>query len=531
MEKKKRKLKLKKHYLHPVTTYILLTFLVLLLSGLLSLLGLQSSYNRINPITKGLESVMVTTTNLLGISGLKYIIGNALKNFVSFTTLSNLLVSLIGVSIAESSGLFDAFIKKYLSKLSNFQITLGLIFLATISSIVNDVGYTILIPLGAIVFYENDRNPLAGIIAAYGGVAFGYGVTLFAGSLEMNLISITESAALLVDTGSHIALLSNLFIIITTSIVLSIVGALIVENLIVPRMGKYREAVELTPTDINTVIDEEREQEELEKELLQNKGLKHALIAMIIIILIFAYGIVPGLPFSGYLLDESFNAYSYKLFGENSYFQDGFTFLVSLFFIVTGIAYGVGSKTFKNDKDIFSKTSMTFEDTGELIITIFAASQFISIFRESNIGYLIAGYASEIISNTTFTGIPLILLVLLLMGVTGLFISTPVAKWTVFAPVVVPKLMQSNISPQFAQFIFRASDSLFKGLSPLLAFFVIYIGYLNIYNPREDRPITIKEGISYVLPYFGVMAVTWILIIVGAYIIGLPIGPNVYPTV
>ena len=117
------------------------------------------------------------------------------------------------------------------------------------------------------------------------------------------------------------------------------------------------------------------------------------------------------------------------------------------------------------------------------------------------------------------------------MGVTGLFISTPVAKWTIFAPVVVPKLMQSNISPQFAQFIFRASDSLFKGLSPLLAFFVIYIGYLNIYNPREDRPITIKEGISYVLPYFGVIAITWILIIVGAYIIGLPIGPNVYPTV
>ena len=113
---KRKKLKFKKHYLHPVTTYILLTIGVLLISGLLSLLGLQSSYNRINPITKGLESVMVTTTNLLGINGLKFIIGNALKNFVSFTTLSYLLVSLIGVSIAESSGLFDAFIKKYLSK-------------------------------------------------------------------------------------------------------------------------------------------------------------------------------------------------------------------------------------------------------------------------------------------------------------------------------------------------------------------------------------------------------------------------------
>ena len=89
--------------------------------------------------------------------------------------------------------------------------------------------------------------------------------------------------------------------------------------------------------------------------------------------------------------------------------------------------------------------------------------------------------------------------------------------------------MQNNISPQFTQFLFRAGDSMAKGLTPLLAYFVIYLGYLNIYN-TEKEPITIRRALSFVYPYGLVIGLTWILILVLFYIVGIPIGPGVSPS-
>lgn len=121
------------------------------------------------------------------------------------------------------------------------KITFIIIFLATISSLINDVGYVILIPIAALVFLKNNRNPIAGIIAAFCGVAFGYGVTVFVGSMEVNLVSTTEIAARLIDKSYHVALTSNLIIIIVTSIILSIVGTIIIEKIIIPKLGRYKD--------------------------------------------------------------------------------------------------------------------------------------------------------------------------------------------------------------------------------------------------------------------------------------------------
>jgi aminobenzoyl-glutamate transport protein len=90
-------------------------------------------------------------------------------------------------------------------------------------------------------------------------------------------------------------------------------------------------------------------------------------------------------------------------------------------------------------------------------------------------------------------------------------------------------MMQSNISPEFAQFVLRAADSMTKGITPFLSYFIIYLGYLNIYNNNKE-PITIRKGISFVMPYFGFMAIAWIVIVLGWYLVGLPLGPNSMPT-
>lgn len=524
----KKRMKLKKFSFHPVTSYILMTFGVIILSWLLSILQIQSNYTIVRPENLELESVFVSVKNLLNYDGLKYIISNASYNFASFAPLVSLLIALIGLSVAHASGLVDTFIKRVTLNVSNKKLTFILILIAIFSSIINDVGYVILVPLSALLFLANGRSPLLGIVASFAGVAFGYGATAFVGSMEVDLIPLTTSSARLIDTIFHVSLTSNLFILIAFSIILAIIGTIVVENIIVKKLGKYKPSIEET-IELDMLTFPIEEQKKIELEINEKKGLKYAYVVGITIILIFIYMIIPNLPGSGMLLDMNETTYLRQLFGNNSYFQDGFSYIVSLFFIMTGLAYGFGAKTLKSDKILIEKASDYIKNIGSILVLLFFAAQFIAIFKETNIGVLITAIGANIIKDLSFSGLPLILLVLLVILVCNLFVPSPTSKWTILSPVVVPLMMQSNIAPQFAQFILRAGDSITKGITPLLAYFVIYLGYLNIYN-KEKEPITIKKAISYVMPCCLIMGATWILLIIGWYLIGLPIGPGVFPT-
>lgn len=524
----KKKIRYRKRVVHPITMFIMLTIVVMILSSVLAFFNVQASYSRITGNNE-LGNVIVKVEGLFNSTGIKGLISDAAKNFANFAPLTTLLVGLIGLSVAHASGLIDTFIKRVTLKINNKTLTFIVIFLATISSIINDVGYVILIPLAALVFLANGRNPLLGITAAFCGVAFGYGVTFFAGSMEINLLQYTQQATYLVDSNLHVALLSNLIAIIISTVVVSIVGTFVIENVVSKRVGRYHiytEEAHSETKEIKIADVEEEQQKRLEEESNEKKGLRNAFIAFIIFVLLFAYMIIPGLPGSGMLLDMNENAYINQLFGEKAYFQEGFTYLISMLFLVTGIAYAIGAKTIKNDKELIDKASKYLKDVGGLIALIFFAAQFISVFKKTNIGTVFAAFISGVIRDLPFNGLPLVLTVLILISITGLLVTTQSAKWSIFAPVVVPLFMQNNISPQFAQFVFRAADSMAKGFTPLLAFFVVYLGYLNVYNTEKD-PITIKKAIQFIQPYYLIIGITWILIVSLIYIMGIPIGPGV----
>ena len=527
----KRKLKLKKFYLHPVSTFMILTIVIVILSGILSLFQTQATYNVVNINTKDLDPTLIAVENMLSFDGLKFIISEASKNFLSFAPLGTLIISLIGLTIGEGSGFIETLTKRHLSRIPKSIFTFIIILIATISSLINEVGYAILIPLVALVYFINNRNPILGIITAFCGVSFGYGVSVFVGSMEISLMDYTKTAALLIDENSHIALTSNLIFIIAATIILSIVGTIIIEKIIAPKIGKYKKEDEFAKTEqYSTIITEEQEQEILEKDKYENRGLRAALIVTIILTLVFIYSLIPNLPFSGMLLDMKEKVYLYQLFGENAYFQDGFTFLVALIFILSGTAYGFASKSMKSYKQLIENAGKKFSSAGSIFILIFVASQFIAIFRKSNIGLVVTSWLASLLKSMNLTGIPLIIIALLFIAISNLLLTSPASKWMIFSPVVVPMFMQSNISPQFAQIVMRAGDSMTKGFTPLLASFVIYIGYLNIYNLHKEKPYTIRKSLQMITPYFLIISATWILLVIGWYIIGLPIGPGVGPT-
>lgn len=528
----KPKLKLKKFYFHPITIFLLLILGIMILSAILSGLQMQATYNTVNVNTNELEPTLVAVENMLSFSGIKFLIANATRNFISFAPLGTLLLALIGITTAEATGLIETLSKRHLRKIPKSTLTFLVLFIATISSLINEVGYAILIPLIALVYFINGRNPILGIITAFCGVAFGYGVTLFVGSMEISLMDYTKSAAMLIDDTMHIALTSNLFFIIIASIVTSIIGTIIIEKIIAPKVGKYKREEEFAKTEQYRVINlEEEEQKRIEQEKYEKRGLQSALIVSMIILVIFIYALIPGLPYSGLLLDMTEQTYLGQLFGEKSYFQDGFTFLVCLLLVLTGIAYGIGAKSIKNDKELIENIGKNFSKISYIFVLIFVVSQFIAIYKKTNIGIIITTWLANFLELLQFSGIPLIVISLILIALANLFLTSPATKWMIFAPVMVPMFMQSNISPQFAQIVMRVGNSMTNGYTPILASFVIYIGYLNIYNLNKNKPITIRRSLKLITPYFLLISATWILLVVGWYIIGLPIGPGVYPVI
>lgn len=527
----KRKLKLKKFHFHPITTFFILTIFVVILSAILSAFEMQATYNTININTKELVPKLVAVENMLSFDGMKYMISNATKNFISFAPLGMLLISLIGITIAEATGFIETFTNRILKKIPKPTLTFIIIFIATISTLINEIGFAILIPLVATIYFINNRNPILGIVTSFCGVSFGYGVSLFVGTSEVSLLSYTKNAARLIDENAHVPLTANLIFIIAATIVLSIVGTIIIEKIISPRIGKYKKDEELANTEeYKAVILEEDYQLQVEKDKREKQGLKYALIAAIVIIIAFIYMIIPNLPYSGMLLDMEENTYLNQLFGTNSYFQDGFTYMMSILFIITGLSYGIGAKSIKNDKNLIENTTNGFSKLGNIFILMFVVSQFISIFKKTNIGIIITTWLTNLLNILELSGIPLIVVTLLLIGLSNIFLTGTANKWIIFSPVVVPMFMQSNISPAFAQLVMRAADSMTKGYTPVLASFVIYLGYLNLYNLNKEKPYTIRRALQLITPYFILISITWILLIVGWYIIGLPIGPGVYPT-
>ncbi|MBP5684241.1 MAG: AbgT family transporter [Bacilli bacterium] len=526
-----KKVRLKRFYLHPITTYLLLILLVFCVSFVLHIFKLQTTYSIININTLKVEQITSEVSNLLSFNEIKNIVSNTTKNFVSFAPLCMYLVAAIGLAVCESSGFLDMLFKRVFSKIPNKWVTFLIILISTISSIINEVGFVLLIPIAALIYKSKKRNPMAGVVAAFAGTSFGYGTTIFFGSIDALMIPYTRIASRIIDPSFYVNMSSNLFIMIISTIVLSIVGTLIMERRIIPKLGGYKEKKEETNDDIEVIDEKENiEQEALSNDFKEKRGFKWASIAGVILIVFFIYCLIPNLPLSGMLLDMTKNTYLDQVFGDSSYFQDGFTFLVSILLLIIGLVYGIGSHKFKNDRDIINSTNDSLKNVGYMVGLLFVASQFVAIFRYSNIGNVIIGVLSNLLGGFSFGGIPFLIISCLIFIISDFFVTGVQAKWAVFAPVVIPTLMQTNIAPAFVQFVMRACDSVMNGISPLYAYFVIYVGYMNIYNNKTNKPVTIGECIRIIFPYFLIITATWLLLLIGWYIIGLPIGPGVFPT-
>lgn len=491
-----------------------LIVLVVLLSVIGSLLNWEGTYSKINNITGNMDSTLVSVESLFSREGARYLIGNVLTTFMSFTPLVMFLFSMIGIGFAEKAGLFKAMFASKNRKVNKFWLSFIIALISIMSTIIGDIGFVLVVPLAAIIFLANNRNPIIGIISSFAAITAGYGINVMITQMDYNLFELTNISSKLIDKTYQVNITGNIFFTIICSVLMALLIAFITEKFTVKKAKKYK-------------IDEFIDEQPLSKN--DKKGLRYALGFAFLAILFFVYMLIPlGTPLSGLLLDYSETDFYGRIFSSNSYVIQGLAFMISVTLIICGWIYGKIANTIKTKNDFSTYLYDSLNNIGSILVLFFFAAQLIALFKKTNLGTVFTIKIAEIIESSGFVGIPLVLLLFILVLLVNIFQTSAVLKWSILAPSVVPIFMKSNMSPEFVQLIFRAGDSVTNIVTPFFPYFVVLIGMLQIYNKQEEA-IGVRYTYRLLFPYLLAVIIFWVVILICWYILNAPIGIGVNP--
>lgn len=484
-----------------VVSITIFTLIVIIITSILSILGLEGQQTII-AANGTLETYLITTNNILSVEGIKYIFGEAINNFINFKPLTYFVVSLIGISIAESSGLLS-YIASKLRRLKFKYLTMLVILISLLFTFIGDYSFVYLIPIVAAIYKKIGKNPILGIITVFLSLTMGYSLGIVSNYNDYFLGTMTQvSARLEVDKNFVFNLSSNLYINLFSSIIFIIVTTYFIENKL---------ALKFSNPEI----------EENEYKASQ-KANEYTFITLMVLILLTAILIVPNVPYLGWLLDTEATTYMDKLFGENSAFGKGLPYIITIVMIICSYVYGKISGNIKKNFDYTKGLSVSFEKTGPLFILMFFISQLIGILEWTNVGNVITTNLLDFMSGLEFSGIPLIFVSFILIVIMTLLIPSSVDKWVLLSPVIVPLFMRSNITPNYTQFLFGLADGIGKALTPIFPYYIIMIGLIEKYKDKED--LNFLEVMKMLLPTILIVSGILLLILIGWFLIGLPLG-------
>ena len=484
---------------HPVTIFVLFSIAVIIISDIAARAGVTIEFNRVNSTTKEIELTTVQAISLLNPDGIRYMFSKAVSNFTGFAPLGTVLVAMLGVGVAEGTGLISALLRKLVLSTPKRLITVVVVFAGIMSNVASDAGYVVLVPLGAIVFLSFGRHPLAGLAAAFAGVSGGFSANLLVGTIDPLLGGISTEAAKLISPGYQVAPTANWYFMIASTFIITILGTLITEKIVEPRLGVYKGSEKVDFHDLSAG---------------EKKGLAASLISLLIFVAAILVMVVPqgGIlrnPETGKVLISPF--------------MDGLVPIIALFFLIPGTAYGIFAGTIKNDKDVANAMGKAMGTMGGYLVLAFAAAQFVSYFGYTNLGTILAVKGADFLKATGMTGFPLIIGFIIVSAFINLFIGSASAKWAIMAPVFVPMLMQLGYSPEFTQVAYRIGDSTTNIISPLMSYFAVIVAFAQKY----DKETGIGTLISTMVPYSIVFLLGWTMLLVVWYFFGLPLGPGV----
>ena len=450
------------------------------------------------------------TTKVQGLltgEGIRYLFTSFVSNFRNFAALAIILVVMIGVGLAEAAGLIGALIRKLVAVSSESTLTLIIVGLGMLSSVASDAGYLVLIPLGAAAFRSVGRHPLAGVAAAFAGVAAGFGVNFLITPIDGVLTEITNEALGSAPT-HHIDLVSNLYFGIGSAIFIVIVTTIVTARLIERRLGPYEPAAAGAPPEDR--IDGAPEVEPAD----EARGLRYAMWGTLAVIAAVALlTAIPDAPLR--------NPQTGEIIGDSP-FMDSLIVIITIIFFVAGWCYGKGAGTIEKSDDVIDAIARSWAGLAGLLLLFLLIAQSVAYFNFSHIPDVAAVKLGDILEHLHIGAVWLLAGVILVSSAANFIIPQVIAKWALLAPVFVPLFIRLGVAPQTVLAAFRVGDSPTNVISPLMPYLALVVVVMQRYDKRSG----IGTLISMMLPYAIVLTVGWTLFFVAWYLIGIPLGPG-----
>jgi aminobenzoyl-glutamate transport protein len=455
------------------------------------------------------QEVRVDVRSLLTVDGLRFIFTSFVSNFGNFSVVPVIFVAMIGVGVAEEAGLMAALIRRLVSVAPGGFLTFAIVLVGGISSVATDAGYLILIPLGAAAFLSVGRHPLAGVAAAYAGVSAAFSVNILIAPIDALVTEMTNESISLVDPSKTITITSNLYFSIVSTIVMALVITLVTSRIIEPRLGAYTAGSgsgdETENTDASALAPED-----------EGRGIRYAAVGIVLALIAI---VLLTLPSGAPLRDPESDA----IIG-NTPFMDSLIFLITLVFLVAGIAFGIGAKTITSSTDVVNGVVKTFSGLSGLIFMLLVISQFIAYFNFSNMPNVIAGGLAHLLERADVNEVVLLVGFILVICLLDIIIPGVLPKWAIFAPIFIPLFMRLGVAPQTVLAAYRVGDSPMNVITPLM----VYLPFIVIVAQRYEKSSGIGTIISLMIPYTLVVLLIWTIFFVVWYLVGIPLGPG-YP--
>ena len=485
---------------HPITLFAIFALAVVVISAICAALGVSATGNLISG--GELKESTVSAVSLMTKDGLKYMFTSAVSNFTTYAPLGMVLVAMLGVGVAEKSGMIDTLLKNVVKSTPKALLTPMIVFLGVMSNIASDAGYVILIPLGAMMFHACGRHPIAGLAAAFAGVSGGFSANLLVGTLDPLLAGITQAAVDIIDPSYNVQVMGNYVFMCASTFLITVLGTIVTDKFIEPRLGEYVDTVagEADHT-LTTVTD------------IQKKGLRNAGIAALVFVGVIVAACIPA--------DSFFRNEAGALLG-NTPLVNSLIVLIAMLFFIPGVVYGKTVGKFRNDKEVAGAMSASMADMGSFLALAFVSAQFINYFSYTKLGTIIALSGASFLKSINIGLIPLMVIFVLFSTLMNLFMGSASAKWNILAPVFVPMFMLLGYSPELCQLAYRIGDSCTNVITPMMTYYAVII----IFAQKYDKKAGIGTITATMLPYSICFLICWTIMLIIWLSVGLPIGLN-----
>ena len=454
-----------------------------------------------------LKTEHIEAKGLLTVGGIAFMFTTFVSNFLGFAAVGVILVAMIGVGVAEYSGLIGALIRKLVAISSPASLTYIIVFVGIVSSVASDAGYLVLIPLAAAAFISVGRHPLAGIAAGFGAVSAAFAVNILLTPADGVVTDIANESAQLVDPSVHLDLVANLWFGIVSTLFLTVVITLVTTRIVEPRLGTW---------DRGLADEEElaREEGPAIDPVAEAKGLRWALCAVLVVL---AAVLLLTLP-SGAPLR---NAETGDIIGDSP-LMSSLIVIISASFLAAGLAFGRATGTVKGSEDALGMITKSWASLASLLFLFLLIAQFIAYFDFSNIAQVVAISLGDILEDLDVGNIILLLGIILVTLVVDIIMPAKIAKWAILAPIFIPLMLRLGVVPQTVLAAYRVGDSPVNVITPLMPYFPLMV----VFAARYQKGAGIGTVIALMVPYAIVVAVFWIAFFVLWYLLGIPLGPG-----